>query len=254
MPKIKYTENQIESLFKGIYSGIITPFTLPENLYKATANLLNSDVDVAFGDVDNELLAEMKNNIYMFSAAKTFQQVLDMQSYLTKDNEKLDYKTFRDRVRSTYDKYNEAYLETEYVTANTSANNAINYREALKDKEIFTQLRYVAILDQYTAPVCAMLNGTVAPTDSKFWATHTPPNHFNCRCHLEKIDKYEGLEPTKDLGVLSEKTTEITQPIFRTNSGITAKAFDKKHPYFNVPKKYKDLALRNFDLPIPNEK
>jgi SPP1 gp7 family putative phage head morphogenesis protein len=252
-PKILYTNKQIESLFKGIFAGGIDLYNLPKNLYNQTAKVLNSAVEIGFGEVDNALLKELKNNIYMFSAAKTFRQVKEMQSMLYEDNKKLDYKVFRDRVKSTYSKFNEAYLESEYVTALTSANNALNYREAIADKKLFTQLRYVAINDAYTSEICKRLSGTVANTDDKIWHTCSPPNHFNCRCHLEKIDKYEELKPdsASKLSEVKEFAESKMQPVFKNNSGITNKIFDKSHPYFSVPKKYNTLAKRNFDLKMP---
>ncbi len=251
--KILYTKKQIQSFFKSIFAGVIDLYNLPNNLYNQTAKVLNGAVEIGFGDVDNALLKELKNNIYMFSAAKTFQQVKEMQMFLYEGNEKLEYKIFRDRVRSTYDKYNESYLQTEYVTANTSANNALNYREAIADKKLFTQLRYVAINDAYTSEICKRLNGTVANTDDKIWHTCSPPNHFNCRCHLEKIDKYEDVKPdsANKLSEVKDFAESKMQPVFKNNSGITNKIFDKKHPYFSVPKKYNTLAKRNFDLKIP---
>lgn len=253
MPKILYTKEQIESLFKGIYSGVIDLYNLPKNLYAQTSKVLNSAVEIGFGEVDNALLKELKNNIYMFSAAKTFQQVKDMQSMLYDGNKKLEYKVFRDRVKSTYRNYNEAYLESEYVTALTSANNALNYREAIADKKLFTQLRYVAINDSHTSEICKRLDGTIANTEDKIWHTCSPPNHFNCRCHLEKIDKYEDVKPdsANKLSEVKDFAESKMQPVFKNNSGITNKIFDKKHPYFSVPKKYNSLAKRNFDLKIP---
>lgn len=251
MPKIEYTEKQIESLFKGIYSGAIDLFTLPKNLYKSTYKLFNSGLDPVFGDEDPQLLSHLKNNIYMFSAAKTFQQVKDMQSMLIADNKALDFKTFKDRVSVTFDTYNKAYLETEYVTAVTSANNALNFKEALSDKKLFPQLKYVAIEDSHTSEICRRLDGTIADTTDKFWHTHSPPNHFNCRCHLEKIDRYSEEPNTKNLDKLSSEATLLTQPTFRNNSGIDQKIFTKEHPYFNVPKKYIPWAKQNFGLEIP---
>lgn len=252
-PKILYTKKQIESLFKGIFAGVIDLYNLPKNLYAQTANVLNGAVEIGFREVDNALLKELKNNIYMFSAAKTFQQVKEMQSMLYDGNKKLEYSVFRDRVKSTYSKYNEAYLESEYVTALTSANNALNYREAIADKKLFTQLRYVAIIDAYTSEICKRLNGTVANTDDKIWHTCSSPNHFNCRCHLEKIDKYEEIKPDSDskLSEIKDFAESKMQPVFKNNSGITEKIYPKSHPYFSVPKKYKSLAKRNFDLKIP---
>lgn len=251
MPDFNYSKSQIDALFKGIYSGVIDVYNLPKNLYKATYNYINEAFD---GTIDKELLSNLRSNIYMFSAAKTFQQVRDMQSMLTDDNKTLDYRTFRDRVKQTYTTYNEAYLETEYVTAMTAGHNAVNYRSAYKDRKLFTQLKYVAIEDRYTSEICRRLDGTIANTDDKFWHIHTPPSHFNCRCHIEKISIYDEVIPNSpgQLSEIADYVGKRMQPAFKFNSGITETAFPKSHPYFQVPKKYTPWAKKNFGLQIPD--
>ena len=248
MPKLGYTDKQKESLFKGIYSGAINEYNLPKNLYKSTAIVLNDGVESEFGKRDTGMLKEFKNNIYMFSAAKTFHQVLEMQTFMS-----LDYAEFKKKVDNTFETYNKAYLDSEYTTAVTSANNALNYRDAINDSDLFTQLKYVAIIDKHTSDICRQLDGTIANTTDTFWHTHTPPNHFNCRCHVEKIDKYSEVKPfgPKRLEIIAEDVDQLIHPSFKNNSGITEKAFTKEHPYFRVPKKYKSWAEKNFGLPIP---
>jgi len=37
------------------------------------------------------------------------------------------------------------------------------------------------------------------------------------------------------------------------NPGTSKEVFDKSHPYFDVPKKYKKFAKTNFGMPIPDK-
>lgn len=252
MPEFNYSDKQIEALFRGIWSGAINIYKLPKNLYKTTYNYLNEAFDPT---IDRELLQHLRNNVYMFSGAKTFNQVRDMQALLTEDNVKLDYKTFRDRVKATYTNYNAGYLETEYVTAVTAGSNAITWRETWRDRKLFDRLRYVAINDANTSEICKRLDGTIAATTDPFWRIHTPPNHFNCRCHIEKLSVYDDdkVTPPGTMSDITAFTDKHMQPAFRFNSGITQTAFSKSHPYFQVPKKYIPWAKKNFGLAIPRD-
>ena len=40
--KFKYSDNQLKSLISGIYSGEITEYAIPEDLYFAIANYLEA--------------------------------------------------------------------------------------------------------------------------------------------------------------------------------------------------------------------
>lgn len=52
---------------------------------------------------------------------------------------------------------------------------------------------------------------------------------------------------TKQVRPLMDKT-------FRQNAGVTGMVFNEEHPYFtNVPDQYRELALNNFGLPIPEK-
>jgi hypothetical protein len=53
---------------------------------------------------------------------------------------------------------------------------------------------------------------------------------------------------------LKKKTQQVRknmQPMFLQNAGITGMVFNERHPYFDVPEQYRELALNNFNLPIP---
>lgn len=55
----------------------------------------------------------------------------------------------------------------------------------------------------------------------------------------------------KEVEERTKKVRPEMSEVFLQNSGITGMVFNEKHPYFKVPDEYRDLALNNFNLPIP---
>jgi len=49
--------------------------------------------------------------------------------------------------------------------------------------------RYIARGDARVRPTHAALDGMVLPKTDPFWATHTPPWEYNCRCDIEDADE-----------------------------------------------------------------
>lgn len=55
---------------------------------------------------------------------------------------------------------------------------------------------------------------------------------------------------------LAKKTKQVRplmSKVFLQNPGKNGMVFNEDHPYFDVDKKYKKLALNNFNLPIPEK-
>ena len=187
MPKkIKYTDRQIHNLLEAIYEGRITTGELPEDLYYAIADYLKDGVyegfgktlsELEFGGTDYELLNELRNNIYMFSGAKTYQQVREMSEQVA---DAPTFKEFRDAALQTYDQYNVDWLASEYNTAIAQAAEARQWQQIEADKDILPLIRYSAIEDENTSELCQSIDGTTLPVDDDFWDDFTPPNHFNC--------------------------------------------------------------------------
>ena len=72
----------VDALILAILEGYISTDNLPRGLYLKIAEHLNKGVDKGLGDIvrsnyapDKLLQAEMRNNIYMFSGAKTYNNV-----------------------------------------------------------------------------------------------------------------------------------------------------------------------------------
>lgn len=260
---MKYTDKQIDDLIEDIYKGRVTQTELPEDLYFAIADHLEKGLykgfggDLAsFGGKDYELLNELRENVYMFSGAKTYQEVREMSNFLA-DSE--NFKEFKDKALEVYDTYNKNWLEAEYNTAIGQGMQAQQWNEIEKNKKDFPYLRYSAVIDGRTSDICEPINGVTLPVDDPFWSEYTPLNHFNCRCTLEQIDKFEDVQttPKEDLDTLIKGTNEnkglkdTVADAFKMNSGKDGYVFSPEHPYFEVAPKDRDLARENFNLPIP---
>ena len=273
---LEFSDEYIKQLFKGIYNGTITPYELPENLYYAIADYLkkgvyegygidfnkltkqiNDDLVTEFTEADLELLAELRTNIYMFSAAKTYQQVKEMTEALINDKGTIvSFDEFQDQADEIFDLYNDTWLKTEYDTAIGQSMEAVKWQSIENQKDILPYLRYSAVLDDNTSEICAPLDGIVAPVDDPIWDTIAPLNHFNCRCLLEQVDQEEGENTETDEDDKNERVDGVTdemQDVFKMNAGKDGYVFKEDHPYFDVPKKDREFAQNNFDLKIPHK-
>lgn len=253
---MKYSDKQIEKLISGIFDGSISEYAIPEDLYLATAEYLKAGLYKGFGmnlteaieagGKDLELLAQLRENIYMFSAAKNFTELKEMSALLTDGENARTFNEFRDEAMKVYDVYNQDYLKTEYNTAIGQAEMASKWIKVEDKKEFLPLLQYSAIGD--ACDICAPLDGMIAKVDDPVWDSVAPLNHFNCLCVLLQLD--EG-EPTENRADIVADVEDNMQPLFVNNAGKTGEVFTKDHPYFDVPKADKDYAKDNFNLPIP---
>lgn len=261
MASLKFREKDIDTLIEQIFEGIITPLELPKDLYLEIAEVLKSGLYKGFkADLDTykssslkgTLISELRENIYIFSGAKTFQQTLEMSEAIYDGNKIKPFSQFKDDAKEIFDKYNKDYLRTEYDTAIGQAQNAEKWADIETDKLILKYLRYSAVMDGNTSQICASLNGLTLPVDDKRWNAVAPLNHFNCRCLLEQIEE-TAPTPKRESTKKFETATALMDKTFKMNSGKTGEVFDKSHPYFVVPKEYKKEALNNFGLAIPKK-
>lgn len=254
MAKMNFTDSQIEAMIKGIEDGSITFTKLPLNYYEALVEYLTKGVLEGFSAtmvdvIDDVFLQELVTNVHMFGAAKTYQQVKEINSLLVDDEGKLrSSREFNRVARETYDNWNDNWGRSEYNTAVAQSNAASKWKQIEAQKDVMPNLRYSAIGD--ACIICAPLDGIIANVDSSIWDKIAPTNHFGCKCVLLQED--ETVSPTKGVndivnGVV-DKMEEKGQDIFINNVGKTGEVFTNKHPYFDAPK---DLGVNNFGLPLP---
>lgn len=250
---MKYTNEQVKKFLDGVYNGTIAVDELPLDLYTAIANYLKEGVYKGFvhnslsdfvGTKDYALVVELRENIYMFSAAKTYQQTKDISSLLLDGDRVRSREEFNKLGRETFDTWNNDWGKSEYNTAIASASMANKWQDIEANKDILPYLRYSTIGD--ACDICAPLNGMIAPVDDKRWSTVYPPNHFNCFCVV--LQEESGRTTPKSV---SDESASHMSDVFKMNSGKDKVIFSDDHPYFQVAPKDKDYAANNFNLPIP---
>lgn len=271
----QWSDDFIRQLLDQIFNGQVTEYNLPENLYFAIADYLKKGLyegfgishrelalslkkglETAFDETDFELLDELRDNIYMFSAAKTYQQVVDTRNLLATDEGVSSFSDFKKGAEKIFTQYNENWLQTEYNTAIGQAQMAVKWNDIEKHRDILPYLKYSAVEDPNTSDICRPLDGVTLPIDHAFWHKFMPLNHFNCRCTVQQLSKNEGegqITDPKEVRLLTYEVGDEMQDNFKMNPGVDKVIFNNNHPYFSVTKKDRAFAKQNFGLSIPPE-
>lgn len=248
-----YTKKQIEDLLQGVYSGEINAHDLPVDLYEATAKYLIGGLYQIEGKISPTMVEELKQNLYFFSGAKTYQQIAEM-TILKNGDEIKTYSQFKKEALGIYEQYNQNWLKTEYNTTIGQAQMVERWEQIEAQKKTLPLLKYSAVIDPNTSEICRPLDGIVLPVDDKFWSKNSPLNHFNCRCLIIQLE--DGDERVTEAHKAEEASKEVSKSrnaMFEAKPIDTRAIFTKDHPYFDVPPQDKAFAKRNFDLPIPPE-
>ena len=249
-----FSDEDIERVLFSIYTGVITVRSLDLNTYLKIARKLSEGIyegygknisEVVFYDEEYIMLKSLRENVFHFSAAKTYQQTREMSSLLTDKNGIKAFDEFKKSAKEIFDKYNENYLRAEYNSAIAQSNTAQKWQEIQKFSKTLPMLTYHTVGDGRVRPAHEELNNISRPVNDKFWDKFMPPNGWNCRCTVLQSSDAEKTS-LKDF-----KTPSDVPSIFQFNAGKTKMVFSPKHPYFTeVPKKDKPFAKNNFGLPI----
>ena len=249
-----FSEEDIDRVLIGIYAGIISVYSLDTNTYLTIARKLLEGVtegygkemsSVLFNSEDFVMLKSLRDNVYHFSAAKTYQQTKEMSSLIVQQNNIVPFSEFKKEAKKVFETYNENYLRAEYNSSIAQSRSASQWQEIEKESKFLPMLTYVTAGDGRVRPQHEILNGITKPVKDSFWNKFYPPNGWNCRCTvLQSSDD-------KETPIPKHVSLEDVPPIFRFNAGKEKIVFSPKHPYFtHVPRKDKDWAKQNFGLPI----
>ncbi|MEM8506222.1 MAG: phage minor head protein [Bacteroidota bacterium] len=241
----------IQKLLERIYTG---NRDLDRQLFRETALGLIGGVQEGFGkqlpklkysSPDAQLLRELQFNTGTFAAFKNHSQIRESVKLLKDENGNLrSKKDFIEKARKLNQTYNERYLGVEYDQAVSSSRQARRWNEAVRTRNLYPNLRYVAVMDDRTRPLHRKWHGIVLPINHKFWNTHYPPNDWACRCTTQRTDK-----PVDDKGLEVDNMPALPRQ-FNLNVGKEGKVFDDSHPYFKTPRfkavaEWAKLALIN---------
>jgi len=247
-----FTEEEMDRMILGIWLGITNVNDLPVNTYLKIARKLSDGVFtgygktfdmVMYGSEDFYMLQALRENVYVFSGAKTYQQVREINSLLTR-NRVTGWAEFKKKATVIFQEYNENYLKAEYNSAIAQSRTASQWQEIVRDQDVLPTLTYHTVGDMRVRPTHAELNNITRPVNDKFWDSYMPPNGWNCRCAV-----LQGDEPKTSLRGF--KVPSDVPDIFKFNAGKERIVFSPKHPYFNVAPKDKDNAKQNWGMPMP---
>lgn len=257
---MKYTDKQINDLLKGIFEGTYDDRNMPLSLYTAIGEYLKKGVYDGFGGnlldfegkyLDN--LIDLRENILLFSGAKTFQYTKDSAALLVDDEGKRrTWAEFKKLARPIYDLYNVEWLESEHITTIGQSDMAHQWRYIQQTKDTLPYLIYDAVIDPSTSEICRGFDGICLKADHPFWIRNSPLNHYRCRCIRRQAREGE-ITKAAVVNAAVKVADELRQPLFANNPGQSGEVFTKDHPYFSVSAKDKKFAKNNFGLPIPEK-
>lgn len=230
----KIDKEQVESTFNTLYKGV-------EKGYGK--KLINLDYETP----DAKKLAFMQRNVFVFSAYKSYQNVVEVNKALYDDKGNIrPFSEFKKLATTIDEAFNKRYLETEYNLSVLSGRAASQWQEFESMADTYPLLQYQTIGDSNVRPEHAQLDGVIRPINDAFWRTFYPPNDWGCRCDVIQVTD-EDAKPTPKENISTPEMKEI----FKNNVGITGKVFPDSHPYFDVLKEHQNDANNLWGLDLP---
>ena len=271
---IEMTKKELNDIFEAIYLGVITLDNLPDELYMHYASVLQKAVNKGYGgslkkyEVASRewtLLNHFRENVNIFSGAKTFQQIKDSQNFILDQQGSLrPFNDYLSDVRKVDALYRESWLMTEQTTAIAQGQGARKWMDIEKNKDILPFVIFRTQKDGRVRDEHAALEGFTARVDDPVWDSLTPPIDWNDRCYLEQTEdstvttyeeKNEILKQMNTTtGGNAKRLQDIPPKLFRMNPAKDKIIFKNdgigSHPYFKVDQAYEVLKLNNFGVDI----
>lgn len=260
-------DSLVEGYLEQIHAGALPKAALIPELYFYNALTLLDDYRKGYEREffsedwtikDTALLGRVQNNIFAFSAAKSFAQIQEMRDAVYRDGKLMPWSEYKKEALKINSKYNLTYLDAErqaVISAGTQGSRWIDI-EQMKDTHPY--LEYVTAADSHVREEHRALHGIILSIDDPFWQSYYPPNGYRCRCSTRKLtertaaharQQYKGEMP--DSGTAQKMAGRSVDKMFRHNVGTTGVAFSDAHPYFkaNADAKAMQLsAVKNYGM------
>lgn len=236
----------IDKIAKDLHDGKIKPSDLNEESINLTYNELNKAAESGYGkdwislpgDGKGSLPNELKKNLYMFSGAKSYAMLKQLNDMLYDNNGKLrPFNEYEALARKLNRQYNRNWLQAEWQTARTAAQMAQKWERIQETKDLFPNLEFRTVGDDRVRKDHQELHGIIKPIDDEFWTKYYPPLDWRCRCDAVPTAAAPKGEVPKDM----------RPPKFVGNVGIDKEIFQSNHNFFRLINDDKE-ALRNREL------
>lgn len=257
--RMPFDNEWIEMYLLSVYAGAITKDQLSVQYHAKVGVALEDALIIGLGSQYTfplsspkyTLYQKLRSNIFVFSAAKQYQQVRTMSHFINKDGVKSTYQEFKELAKKVFIEYNDNYLRTEYVTAVGQSQMAKEWVEIQEKKDVIPYLTYRTQRDARVRDEHAVLDGITLPVDHPFWNNYMPKNGWNCRCFTVSKERAKVTNLSeRDLTDLADE--KKFPKVFQMNPGKDGLIFNPKHhPYFFVAKGDAGLKQNNFNMPIP---
>jgi|ADGO01.1.fsa_nt_gi Uncharacterized protein, homolog of phage Mu protein gp30 len=238
--RMPFSEEAIELYLLEVYAGAITKENLSISYHEAVGDTLEDALILGFGPQSSynittpqySLYQKLRENIYVFTAAKQYQQVRTMSQFITEKGIKSTFSEFKQLAQKVFIEYNETYLKTEWITAIGQSQMAKEWIEADQKKDIIPYLRYRTQRDARVRDEHAALDGITLPVDHPFWRTWMPKNGWRCRCFTQSLER-AAITDLAERNLADLKDEKKFPKVFQMNPGIDGLIFNPKyHPYF----------------------
>lgn len=187
-----HTPKDQANLLRGVHTGVISAFNLPEQLIDHTFTELWAEIErgmrMSEAQVRAGIVEGFNNNLKVFSKAKTADEVIELsKATFNADGTKKAFDEFAEVGRTIDDTYNKTWLKQEQNMTFKQAQTVDEWERTQADKDILPFLQYQTVNDGRVRPEHAAWQGIIKPVDDEFWNTHMPPNDWGCRCRVIRL-------------------------------------------------------------------
>jgi SPP1 gp7 family putative phage head morphogenesis protein len=235
----------IEKVAKDLHDGKIKPEDLNAGLVKEIYSELSTGMASGFGkgffkytDDNAKRILDLKQNLYKFSGAKTYQQMAKLNFLLQGDDgNPRSWQEFKEQALKINNEYNLNYLRTEYNTALRSGAMAAKWAKYESQARLYPNLKYKTAKDDRVRDDHKQMEDIIKPVNDPFWDKWYPPNGHNCRCYVEQTSQ-----------AATKGTPEGNPQMgFHNNVAKSGKAFNEDHPYFLIPREEAKKVREGFE-------
>ena len=221
-PKVR----QLVDAYTGAYEGAISP-------------------SLASGVIPEVMAKKLKEDVFIFSGFKTYQELKEAARLLRDDNGTVKpFHRFYNDITAIKEDYNKNYLKAEYIFAQASSEMAAKWKDFEADGDQYN-LQYRTANDGKVREEHAALHNVTLPPFDPFWEEFFPPNGWRCRCNVVQVRK--GKYPESDSATAIQQGREATYQagkngvnraaIFRFNPGKQQIIFPPHHPYYEMSRR-----------------
>lgn len=247
---VQFDFEKVTGLLKRIYALESDPDSdIDIEVWEEFRKVYYEAIDQGFGvkderDLDYFFYRELRENVDVFAAFKTHRMQTDLVERLLDENGDLkSFHQFEQDTKDIVDHQCRHWLKTEYDTAILRAQQAADWRNFERYKDILPNLKWMPTTsvnqDFHHREYWSI--GLTLPIVHDFWNWHRPGDRWNCKCSLKQTD-----EPVTSNDIVS------TLPVLTPDKGLDnrvdkdGKIFSDTHPYIETADKKAKKAVKKF--------